>query len=1079
MKHFLLPCLLLTGISALGSTSSWMRNPAISPDGTRIAFTYKGDIYTVGSDGGAAIRITTHPSYDSFPVWTPDGQKIAFMSDRDGADNIYVVDASGGTPRRITRSSVPQTPLAFINDSTLLFSAKEMPGPGTAQAPFMPQTWQVNICRPDQRPVRFLSVPMKSACADSSSRLLYTDKKGHEDIWRKHERSSGTNDVWLYDNGDFRKLTDFEGHDMNPVWGAGDNFFYISESDGTLNVYAASLSGGKPQQLTSFTTHPVRSLSASADGSILAFYHDGAIYTLRQGGQPKALDIAITTDDYDTDHIKRFINSGADAIAVSADGSQIAFVARGDLYVTDAKYKTTRRITNTPDQERSFSFSPDGRTLVYDSDRNGYWQLFTASITNPDEKSFAYATEIEEKPLYSCATSAMQPAFSPDGKKVAFLEDRNEIRVIDVTSKSVQTVLDGKYNYSYSDGDVEFEWSPDSRHLLASYIGIGGWNNRDIALVSADGSSVTDLTESGYNEVMPKWAMGGKAITYITSRFGMKAHASWGNQNDIMLMALDGEAWDKFNFSEEEADLAEKAEAAARQSAEEEKSGKKNKKTKETDKKEQATSFDLDSRRYRTARLTDMSAFLGDYYLSPKGDKLYYMAISTEGDANLYVRHLRKGETSVLCNGLNGGFTADAKGENLFFATMSGIKKLNLDKGTPEDVAFEAIYDRRPSLERQYIFDHMTRQVADKFYDKTLHGVDWEGYAARYREFLPDISNDRDFAELMSEALGELNASHTGARAKVPYHGLENSYLGAYFDDCHEGDGLRVTDIINGGPLSTHSASISRGDIILAIDGSPIAPHADYMHLLEGKAGKKIRLKERKSDGLEKDIHIRPISYRQLNDLMYRRWVDRNEAIADSVSGGRVAYVHVRGMDGESFRTVYERLLGKYRNAEAVVVDTRYNGGGWLHNDLAILLGGREYCRFEPRGRYIGSEPFSQWFKPSAMLVNEANYSDAHGSPFAYQTLGIGDVIGAPIPGTMTAVWWETQINPAIVFGIPQVTNANLQGVPMENNQLQPDVEVYNTPGQTESGIDHQLEEAVRHMMKKADQTKAGLTGAL
>ena len=203
-----------------------------------------------------------------------------------------------------------------------------------------------------------------------------------------------------------------------------------------------------------------------------------------------------------------------------------------------------------------------------------------------------------------------------------------------------------------------------------------------------------------------------------------------------------------------------------------------------------------------------------------------------------------------------------------------------------------------------------------------------------------------------------------------------------------------------------------------------------------------------------------------MSQLLYKRWVERNEKYVDSISGGKIGYVHVEGMDSPSFSNVYDRLLGKYRNADAVVVDTRWNGGGWLHNDLALLLNGKRYVDFVPRGQYIGSEPFSQWTKPSVMLVNEGNYSDAHGSPFTYQALGIGKVVGAPIPGTMTAVWWETQIDPSLIFGIPQVTSIDMQGNVLENHQLNPDIVVYNSPEDELAGKDTQLEAAVKALMK-------------
>ena len=211
---------------------------------------------------------------------------------------------------------------------------------------------------------------------------------------------------------------------------------------------------------------------------------------------------------------------------------------------------------------------------------------------------------------------------------------------------------------------------------------------------------------------------------------------------------------------------------------------------------------------------------------------------------------------------------------------------------------------------------------------------------------------------------------------------------------------------------------------------------------------------------------MKPISYGQQTNLLYKRWVENCRKKVDELSGGKIGYVHVKGMNSESFREVYSELLGRCRNNEAVIVDTRHNGGGWLHDDLATLLSGKEYQRFMPRGQYIGSDPFNKWLKPSCVLVCEDNYSNAHGFPWVYKTLGIGKLIGTPVPGTMTAVWWESQIDPSIVFGIPQVGVQDMQGNYLENHELQPDIEIYNTPESQLKGEDHQLEEAVKVMLQ-------------
>lgn len=1049
---------LLCASSALAESPLWLRHAAISPDGSTIAFDYKGDIYTVPASGGQARQLTTNPAYDAHPFWSPDGKRLAFGSDREGGMDIYVMPAQGGTPVRVTTNSATETLRGWLNNDTLLYTANLLPAPTAMQGAFTAQTYKVSA--KGGRPEMLASWPMQAVSVGQGG-ILYQDRKGYEDVLRKHEHSSGTADIWLFKNGKYTQLTHKNCQNQEPVWAPnGKDFYYLSEErNGTMNVamQRAADDSKVTYMITDFERHPVRSLSIAQNGT-LAFTWNGEIYTMGTSDKPSKVNVTIVGDEYVSPITKSTDYNNASSVSVSPDGEEVAFIHRGDVYVTSVKYRTTKRITNTPEQERNVDFAPDGRTLVYDSERGGLWQLFTATIANKDEKHFTYATEIEEKPLYASADSlpAFQPAYSPDGKKIAFLENRTTLRVIDVDGKKPVTALDGKYNYSYTDGDVDFEWAPDSRWLLANYIGIGGWNNPDIALVKADGSEVVDLTESGYSDGGAHWAMGGKAIIWSTDRNGYRSHGSWGSQRDVYAMFLDPEAWDEFRMSEEDANLyKENKKEEKAQEKEEKKEEEKEKKN-----KVEPLEFDLANAKYRVARLTPGAGSYSDYILSKDGTKFYYLS-----GGDLWVKDIRKGDTKVLTKGAgHSGMDLDTKGENVYLGGWS-IAKINLGNGSKENVDFAADRDYNADREREYIFDHMHKQVKDKFYDANLHGVDWDFYGAEYRRFLPYINNGYDFAELLSEILGELNASHTGGRYSAPSASRPTASLGAFFDETYTGNGLKVTEVINRGPLATKSAGIKPGDIILAIEGQEIKAGDDYFPLLDNRAGKRTRLSIKRRDGKTEDVTVKPISQGEVSGLLYRRWVERNQAYVDSISNGRIAYVHIQGMDSPSFRQVFSELLGKYRNHEAVVVDTRWNGGGWLHNDVAILLSGKEYVRFEPRGQYIGSEPFTQWTKPSAMLINEGNYSDAHGTPFTYKTLGIGKLVGAPVPGTMTAVWWETQVDPSIIFGIPQVTTKNLEGTVLENTQLNPDVEIYNNPADVISGRDAQLEAAVKTLL--------------
>ena len=1062
--------------------AAWMRYCAISPDGTQIAFSYKGDIYTVSAQGGRAMQITTNPAHDTRPVWSPDSKQLAFASDRLGSMDVYLVDKEGGVPTRLTTHSGNETPLAFKDNGHILFQANILPSTTDMQfaSGQFPQVYEVST--QGGRPVMFSSMPMEDISINASGKaLLYHDKKGYEDAWRKHHTSSITRDIWmctLDGQRSYKKLSTFNGEDRNPVWAGTDTYYYLSEEKGSFNIFKASINGGKATQLTHHTKHPVRFLTSSKNGT-LCYGFDGGIYTLKEGSQPQKVNIQVVTDKIDKDIIRQIRSNGATSIALSAEGKEVAFILRGDVYVTSTEYKTTRQITNTPEQERNIDFAPDGRSLVYASERNGLWQIYQSSIVNKEEKMFTYATEIKEEKITNSNVTSFQPQYSPNGKEVAFLEDRSTIRVINLATKQARTVMDGKFEYSYSDGDQWYQWSPDSRWILSNYIGIGGWNNKDVALINASGNGeIHNLTQSGYNDSGAKWVLDGKAMIWESDRAGYRSHGSWGAHGDIYIMFFDLEAYERFLMSKEDLALLEEAEKEKKDDKKEPASkDAKNKKAPADDKKKEEVKplvFDLDNCRDRVVRLTRHSSSLGDAILSKKGDKLYYQA-SFEKGSDLWCQDLKENSTKLVMKNVGRGLMlVDKKGENFYMSSRGGIQKVTIKDGKSKPVSFEAIFDYKPALERQYIFDHAWQQVKDKFYKEDIHGVDWDGYREAYRRFLPSINNNYDFQELLSEMLGELNGSHTGARYYPNGPTLSTANLGVFYDDTYTGNGLKIKEIMAKSPFTLKKCDVTPGCIIEKIDGQPIEAGKDYFPLLEGKAGKKVLLAiYNPANGKRFNVTVKAISSGEQNNLLYKRWVDRNKEMVKKLSNGRVAYVHVKGMDSESFRTVYSEILSdENRQKEALIVDTRHNGGGWLHDDLATLLSGKEYQRFVPQGQYIGSDPFNKWLKPSCVLMCEDNYSNAHGFPWVYKELGIGKLIGAPVPGTMTAVWWETQIDPSIVFGIPQVGCVDMRGQYAENNQLNPDIEVYNKPEDSLNGIDTQLATAVKEMLKTADAKK-------
>ena len=1074
-KIFLSAALLAASLASLAQQNPlWMRYPAISPDGSTIVFAYKGDIYSVPSQGGEARQLTTNAAFDSYPIWSPDGKKIAFASNREGSMDVYVINANGGAPTRLTTNSGSELPVAFKDNDHVLFSANVMP---TAQSNLFAsrefsQVYEVST--QGGRPKLYSVLPMENISINAKGQVLYHDCKGYEDKWRKHHTSPITRDIWMLDGGKYQKLTTFKGEDRNPVWAQdGQSFYYLSEQNGSFNVYHRNVASGKDTQVTHNQKNPIRFLTSSQSG-LLCYGYDGEIYTVKEGAEPQKVNISITTDNAEPSLVRQIRSNGATEIALSPSGKEVAFVMHGDVYVTSVDYKTTKRITDTPEQERNVSFSPDGRALVYASERNGVWQIYQAKIKNDSDKNFTYCTDIEEEALTHSNLTSQYPAYSPDGKEVAFYEDRATLRILNLKSKDVRTVLDGKYNYSYSDGDIWFEWSPDSKWLLCSYIGTGGWNNTDIALVKADGKEVHDLTDSGYSDSNGKWVLGGKAMLFESDRAGYRSHGSWGAEDDAYLMFFDLDAYDRFRMSKEELELAEANKDVKEKKAEEKDEKKKEDKQKKAEEKGKTEvekvkplELDIDNCHDRIVRLTVNSSRMGDAILDSKGEKIYYQA-AFEGGYDLWCHDLKENTTTLMMKNIGGGgFVADKDVKNLFLCN-GGIKKIDLASKQTKGIDFEAPFNYKPAEERQYLFDHIWRQVKDKFYDPNLQGVDWDGYRKVYERYLPYIDNNFDFAEMLSEMLGELNASHTGCRYYPSGASLQTAALGVFLDPNYEGDGLKIQEIIKRGPFAVKKNEVTPGSIIEKIDGTDIKAGEDYNALLDGKAGKNVRLTIKNAKGKRFDLTIKAISQGAQQELLYKRWVDRNRAIVDSVSGGRIAYVHVKAMNSESFRTVYSELLSdKNRNRDAVIVDERHNGGGWLHDDLCTLLSGKQYQEFVPHGKVVGKDPFNKWTKPSCVLICEDDYSNGHGFPWVYKELGIGKLIGAPVAGTMTAVWWETLMDRSLVFGIPQVGCRDMRGTFGENTQLNPDIEVYNSPEDYITGHDTQLIRAVEEMMKE------------
>lgn len=1079
----LLTCLALSLVAAssYAATPLWLRDVQISPDGTEIAFCYKGDIYKVPSNGGTATQLTTQASYECSPIWSPDSKQIAFASDRNGNFDLFVMSADGGAARRLTTHSASEIPSTFTTDGNyILFSASIQDPANSALFPTSAMTELYKVPVTGGRTEQVLGTPAEMVCFDKSGKtFLYQDRKGFEDEWRKHHTSSITRDVWLYDseNGKHTNLTAHAGEDRNPVFAPdGQTVYFLSERDGsTFNVYSFPISS--PQSLktvTHFKTHPVRFLSMGSNGT-LCYTYDGEIYTQKQGDKPQKVKIDIIRDDQNTIADLNFSN-GATSATVSPDGKQVAFIVRGEVFVTSTDYNTTKQITHTPAREAGLTFSPDNRTLAYASERNGNWELYMAKIARKEEANFPNATAIEEEVLLpSDKTERTYPQFSPDGKELAFIEDRNRLMVLNLETKKVRQVTDGSTWFS-TGGGFDYSWSPDGKWFTLEFIGNRHDPYSDIGMVSAQGGKIINLTNSGYTSGSPRWVLDGNAILFITERYGMRAHASWGSLNDVMLVFMNQDAYDKFRLSKEDYELQKELEKEQKNTTETKKNDKKkgDNKEKSEEKKEEKVKdivVELNNIEDRIVRLTPNSSDLGSAIITKDGETLYYLS-AFEGGYDLWKMNLRKKDTKLL-HKMDAGWAnmeMDKDGKNLFLLGSNTMQKMGTDSESLKPISYQAHVKMDLAAERDYMFNHVYKQEQKRFYNLNMHGIDWDAMTKAYRKFLPHIDNNYDFAELLSEYLGELNVSHTGGRFRPQLKGDATATLGLLYDWNHNGKGLLISEVVEKGPFDHARSKVKAGNIIEKIDGQEITPESDYSVLLNGKARKKtlVTLYNPQTKERWEEVVV-PVSNGVMSDLLYARWVKQRAADVDKWSNGRLGYVHIESMGDDSFRSVYSDILGKYNNREGIVIDTRFNGGGRLHEDIEILFSGKKYFTQVVRGREACDMPSRRWNKPSIMVQCEANYSNAHGTPWVYSHQKIGKLVGMPVPGTMTSVSWETLQDPTLVFGIPVIGYRLPDGSYLENSQLEPDIKVANSPETVVKGEDTQLKAAVDELLKEID----------
>ncbi|MFO1069227.1 MAG: S41 family peptidase [Geminicoccaceae bacterium] len=1036
----------------------WMRSPAISPDGSTIAFTYRGRVYTVDAAGGEARPLTEPPYRATDPVWAPDGRSLAFSAAVFNEGDVYVAPLDGGEIRRLTFNPLLDRPLAFTPDGRdVVIQAF---GRAPMEANFFDGISKYMVGHVGTVPAAggrgrvLMPIPAAQASVSPDGNLVaYAFARSPEVPQRKRQISDGTSDIWIFDRttGRHRQLTHHRASEKSPVFSADGRYVYFTAempAGGEADVDAPAVStnvwrmpadgSGAPEQLTFHDTLPVRGLSVSRDGTV-SYGYDGEIWTVAPGGTPQKVAIRIAQGTLATGRVPLDADDQVSEIAVSPDGSEIALVARGDVFVVKAATGETRRITDTPQAERSVGFSPDGRKLLYASDRRLDWDLFESRIVRGEDSGFVDAAEIAESVLLDTDTDLLQPLYSPGGDRVAYRNGRNAIEVLELASGRIYPVLPDDATYSYEEGDLSHAWSPDGRYVTT----ISGFTvgNAEIEVIEVATGQRHNISLNGFVDLEPRFSRDGAMVYWLSTRYSTRPLDDQATTMDVVGTFLSREAATAFAAGEPVT----------------------------------AGPPDFAGAPDRTLRLTGATQIVGFADLGADGSALNLVVLTPGSGLSGYAVDIRTGAARLLFQRDAAGderFAVDRDGKTLYVAGGGRIDAYDLATGEARAIPFDTTAPHDYRAEMAYLFDHQWRLVQSKFYDKGLHGVDWPRMRDLYARQLPHIAHWEDFAELMAEMQGELNASHMFANFQPGEPSWDQgAALGVDYDLTHAGPGVRIAGVIAGGPADVPGSLLVPGAVIMTVDGAAIGPDADIVPLLDRKAGQRVLLGvAAPGTATVAEQVVTPIGIAEEAALAYRRWIEQRRAIVAERSGGRLGYVHVAAMNDEEMRKAYAELLGRYGKAEGAIVDVRFNVGGFLHDQLIAFLSGTRHSGLVTRnGVDLGSAPLDRWAKPTALVQNAFSYSDGSVFPMFYKREALGPIVGDRVPGTGTAVYTAPQLEPRLSFSVAQLGFRTREGQFFENTEIVPDIRVPTDPNFVMEGRDPQLEAAVKALLDVID----------
>ncbi len=1018
------------------------RTPDISPDGKWVAFSYLGDIWVVEASGGVARHVTMHEKHDVGPVFSPDGRHLAFSSNRHGSYDVFVVPVQGGRPTRLTHDSADDFVTGWSPDGKkLLFtSGRGTDFPQTAGLYAVPVTGgrAERIGRTEGR---------EGAFSPRGDDIAYV--RGPGTWYRKGYRGSSNDDIWLCktDGSAHRPITAFTGQDNWPMWAPdGQALYYVSEFFGTANVVKQDLDSktgavkGPPRHVTHHKDDAVRKARLSGNGEWIVYECGADLWLVStRSGTPRKLAIECHADDKtNTERLATF-TTGATEFALSHDEKHVAFVVHGEIFLVPRSGGKAKRLTEHPAYDHGVVWSPDSKKILFLSDRGGQEDVYLLEPDDPEHPELTKAHRFKAKQLTNTPEEEFGLNFSPDGKRVSFIRS-GKLWTMNPDGSDVKTIV--------TDGQViDYEWSPDAKWLC--YARMDGSFASELYIVPAGGATPADpprnITRFATYNAGVTWSQTGNRLAFLSQRRG--------NQSSLCVLALQRPAVPGAPVSRE---------------------------------------IDWEDIHLRVGIPTTMT--VSEAAISADGNRVAFRA-TVDGAEDLWVAQADGGQVTRLTTGnvkptqIQWSRLASSiiyfRDGNGSLRTASAFPGLGPSLGS---ISFNARLSVRRDEEFGEMFEQAWRALRENFYDPLFHGANWGAVRDKYRPIVQHCVMKEDLYALISLMMGELNASHLEIAGFLGSPEQTTADLGLLFDPAHKGPGLKIAEILKRGPADKRGLNLKPGDVLLSIDRAEISQRVDLATLLNDKAGEVVTLEVAANPADAKDrrrVEVKAASRAGPNGtalLMYERWVAKNSQRVVQLSKGKLGYIHIPNMLDSGLDRFLRALYSDCFDKEAIVIDVRYNGGGYTHDKVLNYLGGKEHTFFHHRhgghGAVLNSSD-RKWTKPLIVLINNRSFSDAEIFPHAVRTLGLGKLVGQQTGGQVIGTR-NIRLIDGSIFRTPRIGVITVKGVNMEKEGVIPDYRVDLSPDDLARGQDPQLDKAV-HVLQQdvAAWKKAKATVAL